>query len=77
MNVPLEAVASVDKSVPMREVIANLQQTLQRNHQKILAAARHDWEQTYGRVDPTTACVSIRITTKKTRKLAPSVSGLN
>lgn len=62
MNVALEDCVVARKDVPMRELIAHLQQTLARNHQKILDAARSDWERrsSIGQ-DPSDACVSLRI----------------
>jgi hypothetical protein len=78
MSVPLEEFAATDKRIPMRELIAGLQQTLHRNHQKILEAARNDWERTYGACDPTDSCASIRITGGAKRKRQRAViSGLN
>ena len=78
MNVPLEEYAAADKNVPMRELVANLQQTLARNHQKILAAALSDWEQKYSGRDPSDACVSVRIAAPapRTRKAKPSFQKL-
>ena len=61
MNVPLEDYAAIDKNVPMRELVTNLQQTLARNHQKILAAALSDWQRKYEGRDPSDACASVRI----------------
>ncbi len=78
MNVPLEEFAAADKNVPMRELVANLQQTLARNHQKILAAALNDWERKYAGRDPSDACASVRIATPapRTRKAKPSFQKL-
>ena len=77
MNALLEDFATVDKRIPMRDLIAGLQQTLQRNHKKILEAARQDWNQTYGAVDPANGCVSIQITPAKKTARRPRISGLN
>lgn len=74
MNVALEEMPAADKQVPMRELVATLQQTLARNHQKILAAARSDWEQKYAGRDPSDACVSVHIaaTPQRARRATPS-----
>jgi hypothetical protein len=78
MNVPLEEFATADKRIPMRDLIAGLQQTLQRNHLKILEAARKDWERTYGSCDPTNGCATVRITPGRKRKRPRAVvTGLN
>lgn len=78
MNVPLEDFATTDKRIPMRDLIAGLQETLHRNHQKILVAARLEWERSYGGCDPTNGCVSIRITPARNKRRARRVvSGLN
>lgn len=70
MTVSLEEFAAADKYVPMRELVAALQQTLERNHQKILAAALNDWERKYAGCDPSDACASVHISApvKRTRK---------
>ena len=61
MSVSLENYATSDHRLPMRDVVAALQQTLQRNHLKILEAARRDWEQKHTGADASDSCVSIRI----------------
>ncbi len=61
MTVSLESCAAPDKRIPMRDIIASLQQTLHRNHLKILEAARSDWESKYGQTDASDACASIHI----------------
>jgi inorganic triphosphatase YgiF len=78
MNVPLEELSAADKHVPMRDLVARLQQTLERNHQKILAAALSDWEQKYAGRDPSDACASVHIAPapKRTRKPASSFQKL-
>ena len=78
MNVPLEEVAAFDKQVPMRELVATLQQTLERNHQKILAAALSDWERKYAGRDPSDACASghIAAPASRGRKRQPSYQQL-
>ena len=78
MNLPLEDLTAADKHVPVRELVANLQQTLERNHQKILAAALSDWQRKYAGCDPSDACASVRIAPAKkpTRKAAPSFQKL-
>ena len=78
MNVSLEEFFAADKHVPMRDLVAGLQQTLERNHQKILAAALSDWEQKYAGRDPSDACASVHIapTPKRTRKATPSFQKL-
>ena len=78
MNVRLEEFASADKDVPMRELVASLQQTLARNHQKILAAALCDWERKYAGRDPSDACASVHIAAPapRTRKVKPSFQKL-
>jgi hypothetical protein len=78
MNVPLEEFAAAAKDVPMRELVAGLQQTLKRNHEKILAAALSDWEQKYAGRDPSDACVSVHIApaAKPARKATPSFQKL-
>lgn len=52
---------TTDKRIPMGVLIAGLQDTLRRNHEKILEAARSDWQNSYGACDPSDACVTIRI----------------
>jgi hypothetical protein len=78
MNVSLEEVTAFDKHVPMRELVAALQQTLERNHQKILAAALSDWERKYAGKDPADACTSVHIAApaKRTRKSKASFQKL-
>ena len=78
MNVPLEECAAPDKNVPMRELVASLQQTLERNHQKILAAALSDWESKYAGRDPSDACASVNIAARapRSRKKANSFQTL-
>lgn len=78
MHVPLEEYAAADKNVPMRELVANLQQTLERNHQKILAAALSDWQRKYAGRDPSDACASVHIAAPapRTRKVKPSFQKL-
>ena len=78
MNVCLEEFAAADKYVPMRDLVANLQQTLERNHQKILAAALSDWERKYAGRDPSDACASVHIAVpaKRSRKAKPSFQKL-
>ena len=78
MNLPLEEMPAADKHVPMRELVANLQQTLARNHQKILAAASSDWERKYAGRDPSDACASVHIAAapKRARKATPSFQKL-
>ena len=67
MNVSLEEFAAADKNVPIRQLVANLQQTLARNHQKILAAALSDWERKYAGRDPSDACASVHIAPRASR----------
>ena len=67
MNVALEEFAAADKHVPMRKLVASLQRTLERNHQKILAAALSDWESNHGGRDPSDACVSVHIAPRAPR----------
>ncbi len=74
MNVSLEEFAAADKHVPMRELIAALQQTLERNHQKILAAALSDWQRKHGAGDPSDACVSVHIVPPPKRARSPKPS---
>ena len=73
MHVSLEEFSYVDKHVPMRDVVAGLQQTLARNHQKILAAALSDWERKYAGRDPSDSCASVHIAPapKRSRKATP------
>ena len=75
---PLEEYAAADKNVPMRELVTNLRQTLERNHQKILAAALGDWERKYAGRDPSDACATVRIAAPapRTRKAKPSFQKL-
>ena len=74
MHVLLEDFRAADKHLPMRDLVAQLQQTLERNHQKILAAALSDWQQKYAGGDPSDACASVHIAvaTKRARKATPS-----
>ncbi len=78
MNVSLEEFAAADKHVPMHELVAALRQTLERNHQKILAAALSDWQRKYAAGDPSDACTSVHIAApvKRTRKTKPSFQKL-
>ena len=78
MNVALEDFPAADKNVPMRDLVAALQQTLARNHQKILAAALNDWERKYGACDPSDACASVHIAppAPRPRKATPSFQKL-
>ena len=78
MKVSLEEYAAADKNVSMRELVTNLQQTLARNHQKILAAALSDWQSRYAGRDPSDACASVRIAAPApaTRKAKPSFQKL-
>lgn len=78
MTVSLEEFAAADKHVPMRELVASLQQTLERNHQKILAAALSDWERKYAGRDPSDACASVHIAAPapRARKTKPSFQKL-
>ena len=78
MHLSLEDFPAADKQVPMRDLVAALQQTLERNHQKILAAALSDWEQKYSGRDPSDACASVHIAApvKRTRKATPSFQKL-
>ncbi len=78
MNVPLEEFPPADKRIPMRELIEGLQRTLARNHEKILDAARRDWERHHSAGDPSDACASIRITSRrKAKRGAVHITGLN
>ena len=52
----------------MRDIVAALQETMQRNHLKILEAARADWQERYGRGDASDACATIRIDSAAPRK---------
>ena len=78
MTVSLEEFSAADKHVPMRDLVAGLQQTLERNHQKILAAALHDWERKYAGRDPSDACASVHIAAPapRARKTKPSFQKL-
>ena len=78
MNVSLEEFAAADKHIPMRELVAALQQTLERNHQKILAAALSDWQAKHAGHDPSDACASVHIAAppKRARKAKPSFQKL-
>lgn len=79
MSVSLEDYTTRDKGLPMRDVVAGLQQTLQRNHLKILEAARRDWEQKHMGIDPSDSCASIHIAkmTRRTKKPARKSPGKN
>ena len=61
MTPEIDDFVAADKRIPMRELIAGLQETLQRNHLKILEAARCDWASKYAAGDPSDACVTIRV----------------
>ena len=78
MNVSLEEMPAANKNVPMRELVATLQQTMARNHQKILAAALNDWQRKYAGRDPSDACASVHVAAapKRARKAAPSFQKL-
>ena len=79
MNVLLEEVTAFDKHVPMRDLVARLQQTLERNHQKILAAALSDWQGRYAGKDPSDACASVHIIpapAARSRKRTPAFQKL-
>jgi hypothetical protein len=75
MSALIDEFVAADKRIPMRELIAGLQETLQRNHLKILAAARSDWERKRAGQDPSDACVTVRIAPqRKTKKRAPKAA---
>ena len=78
MNVSLEEMPAANKNVPMRELVATLQETMARNHQKILAAALNDWERKYAGRDPSDACASVHVAAapKRARKTTPSFQKL-
>lgn len=61
MTVSIEEIPAMNTRIPMRDLIAALQETLRRNHEKILEAARSDWQNSYGACDASDACVTIRI----------------
>ncbi|MFN2477240.1 MAG: hypothetical protein ABR526_12975 [Chthoniobacterales bacterium] len=61
MIAAIQDFSATDKRIPMRELIAALQETLCRNHEKILEAARSDWQNSYGACDASDACVTVRI----------------
>ncbi len=52
----------------MRDIVAALQETMQRNHLKILEAARSDWQSRRGSQDASDACATIRIESAAPRK---------
>jgi hypothetical protein len=63
MTAAIEDFSATDKRIPMRDLVAALQETLRRNHQNILEAARSDWESSYGACDASDSCVTIRVAT--------------
>lgn len=65
MTPAIDDFVAPDKRIPMRELIAGLQETLQRNHLKILEAARSDWASKYSAGDPSDACVTIRVANRR------------
>ena len=57
----IEDCLATNKRIPMRDLVAALQETLRRNHLKILEAARSDWQSGYGASDPSDSCATVRI----------------
>ena len=43
------------------DLIASLQELLDRKHQEFVSAARRHWEKNFAGKDPSDACVSVRI----------------
>lgn len=58
---PLEEFDTADKRTPMREIVAGLQATLERNHRKILEVARSEWERKHSQADASDACATIKV----------------
>lgn len=45
------------------EVIEGLERAIDRSYRRLLQAARNDWERLFAGKDPSSACVSVRIST--------------
>ncbi len=67
MSVPIEEFHTADKRTPMRDIVAGLQATLERNHLKILEAARSEWERKHTEDDPSDSCATIKVAQPSTR----------
>ena len=64
MNFSIHSLAAAQDERSSRRLIAELQNALDRNYQTVRESARAHWETTQaGVVDPSDACVSVRITT--------------
>jgi len=61
MTITLPAAAATVRQSTNQEVIAELQDSLDRKYRGLLAAARKRWERRFTGKDPSDACVSVTI----------------
>ena len=76
MNIPLTSTDVTDIRIADRELISDLQQTLQANYGRLLAAAEKEWESKFAGKDPSDACATVRITAETPVPLQLACAGV-
>ena len=61
MNIPLTSTDVTDIRTTDRQLINGLQHTLHANYDRLLQAAKKEWESKFAGSDPSDACVTVRI----------------
>ena len=67
MNISQQTHALPDRIIDSRRLITGLRQALDMNYARVLAAARTQWERNFEGKDPSDACVTVRVSSRKPR----------
>ena len=61
MSTRLPDYAELENEIVKRQLTDGLRKALDRNFERLISAARAEWERNYAGKDPADACVSVRI----------------
>ncbi len=62
MKQSLQAQGAAYSQISNREMVAGLQDALEKNYRRVLQSASDEWENRFAGNDPSDACVTVRIT---------------
>jgi len=76
MNTFLETHNTAENIIDSHRLISGLRQALDLNYARLLDGAKNEWDRKYAGKDPSDACVSVRIRSGGSEKIALSCGGI-
>jgi hypothetical protein len=76
MSFFLRAHDAEENIINCHRLISGLKHALDMNYARVLDAARNEWERSFAGKDPSDACVSVRITSGDSEKIALPCGGM-